>query len=157
MFVFFFFCFKQKTAYEIGVRLVGSEMCIRDRFEPMAAAGVNVDMIVQNVSSRGITDISFTVPVGSAAKAVAVAKEIAAEIGAVGVDLDTDISKITVVGAGMKAESGVAATMFRILSDAGINIEMISTSTIRISCIVRGGDTRAAIEALHHTLIGEKQ
>jgi len=126
-------------------------------FEPMAAAGVNVDMIVQNVSSRGITDISFTVPVGSAAKAVAVAKEIAAEIGAVGVDLDTDISKITVVGAGMKAESGVAATMFRILSDAGINIEMISTSTIRISCIVRGGDTRAAIEALHHTLIGEKQ
>ena len=94
-------------------------------FEPMAAAGVNVDMIVQNVSSRGVTDISFTVPADTAPLAMEVAERIAAEIGAVGVDLDTEISKITVVGAGMKAESGVAATMFRVLSKSGINIDMI--------------------------------
>ncbi len=125
-------------------------------FEPMASAGINVDMIVQNVSSRGVTDISFTVPADSALDAVAVAERIAGEIGAVGVDLDTGISKISVVGAGMKAESGVAATMFRILSESGVNIEMISTSTIRISCIVRGDDTQAAVEALHASLIGEQ-
>jgi len=123
-------------------------------FEPMASAGVNVDMIVQNVSSKGVTDISFTVPADTAPLAMEVAERIAAEIGAVGVDLDTEISKITVVGAGMKAESGVAATMFRVLSEAGINIEMISTSTIRISCIVRGGDTQRAVETLHDQLVG---
>jgi aspartate kinase len=123
-------------------------------FEPMASAGVNVDMIVQNVSSKGVTDISFTVPADTAPLAMEVAEHIAAEIGAVGVDLDTEISKITVVGAGMKAESGVAATMFRVLSEAGINIEMISTSTIRISCIVRGGDTQRAVETLHDQLVG---
>ncbi len=125
-------------------------------FESMAAAGVNVDMIVQNVSSRGVTDISFTVPATSAALAAEVAERVASEIGAIGVDVDTDISKITVVGAGMKSESGVAATMFRILSDEGVNIEMISTSTIRISCVVHGEDTQTAIEALHRGLIGEE-
>jgi aspartate kinase len=125
-------------------------------FESMAAAGVNVDMIVQNVSSRGVTDISFTVPATSAALAAEVAERVASEIGAIGVDVDTDISKITVVGAGMKSESGVAAAMFRILSDEGVNIEMISTSTIRISCVVRGEDTQTAIEALHRGLIGEE-
>ena len=125
-------------------------------FESMAAAGVNVDMIVQNVSSRGVTDISFTVPATAAALAVEVGERVASEIGAIGVDLDTDISKITVVGAGMKSESGVAAAMFRILSDAGVNIEMISTSTIRISCIVRSEDTKTAMEALHRGLIGEE-
>jgi aspartate kinase len=122
-------------------------------FEPMGAAGVNVDMIVQNISSQGVTDISFTVPVSSATTAVEVAERVAAEIDAGGVDLDPDISKITIVGAGMKSESGVAAKMFRILSDADVNIEMISTSTIRISCVVRGDDTEAAVEALHRGLI----
>jgi aspartate kinase len=122
-------------------------------FEPLAGTGVNVDMIVQNISSEGKTDISFTVPVTDAPTAIEVAKGVAAEIGASGVDLDSDISKISVVGAGMKAESGVAAKMFRILSDSGINIEMISTSTIRISCVVKGGDTKAAIAALHDGLL----
>ncbi|MEN8115217.1 MAG: aspartate kinase, partial [Actinomycetota bacterium] len=122
-------------------------------FEPLAAAGVNVDMIVQNVSSQGATDISFTVPEADAAVAVEVAQGVASEIGATGVDLDPHISKITVVGAGMKAESGVASKMFRILSDAGVNIEMISTSTIRISCVVKGGDTKSALAALHERLI----
>lgn len=125
-------------------------------FEPMGAAGVNVDMIVQNVSSDGATDISFTVPGSSADAAVEVATRVAAEIGADGVDLDTDISKITVVGVGMKSESGVAAGMFRILADAGVNIEMISTSTIRISCVVRSSDTTVAVNALHRGLIGDE-
>ena len=125
-------------------------------FEPMGSAGVNVDMIVQNVSSRGVTDISFTVPATSADAAVEVAERVAAEIGATGVDVDREISKITVVGAGMKSESGVAAEMFRILSEEGVNIEMISTSTIRISCVVRGEDTQTAIEALHRDLIGDR-
>ncbi|MEN8234804.1 MAG: aspartate kinase [Actinomycetota bacterium] len=122
-------------------------------FESLAAAGVNVDMIVQNVSSQGTTDISFTVPEADADAAVEVARGVASDIGATGVDLDPHISKITVVGAGMKAESGVASRMFRILSDAGVNIEMISTSTIRISCVVKGGDTKAALAALHKGLI----
>lgn len=124
-------------------------------FEPMGAAGVNVDMIVQNISSQGVTDISFTVPASAAATAVEVAEKVAVEIGADGVDLDPDISKITIVGAGMKSESGVAAKMFRILSDADVNIEMISTSTIRISCVVRSDDTEAAVEALHQGFIEE--
>ena len=125
-------------------------------FEPMGAAGVNVDMIVQNVSSRGVTDISFTVPATSADAAVEIAEQVASEIGATGVDLDRDISKITVVGAGMKSESGVAAEMFGILSGSGVNIEMISTSTVRISCIIRSKDTQTAIEALHRNLIGDR-
>jgi len=125
-------------------------------FEPMGAAGVNVDMIVQNVSSQGVTDISFTVPANAADAAVEVAERVADEIGATGVDLDRNISKITVVGAGMKSESGVAAEMFGILSASGVNIEMISTSTIRISCIIRSEDTQTAIGALHRELIGER-
>ena len=125
-------------------------------FEPMGAAGVNVDMIVQNVSSQGATDISFTVPASSADMAVEIAEQVASEIGAIGVDLDRDISKITVVGAGMKSESGVAAKMFGILSRSGVNIEMISTSTIRISCVICSEDTQTAIGALHRELIGER-
>jgi len=126
-------------------------------FEPLADEGVNVDMIVQNVSTQGVTDISFTVPSVSVAAAVAVAERVAADIGAAGVDLDEDIAKVSIVGAGMKTESGIAAKMFRILSDHGINIEMISTSTIRISCIVRGDDVGAAVRTLHEGFIARNE
>jgi aspartate kinase len=126
-------------------------------FEPLAGAGVNVDTIVQNVSSEGVTDISFTVPGTAAAAAVEIAGGVAVDLGAAGVDVDDDIAKITVVGAGMKPESGVAARMFRILSDHGINIEMISTSPIRISCVVRGGDYEAALVALHDGFISQSE
>jgi aspartate kinase len=125
-------------------------------FRRLADRDVNVDMIVQNVSSQGVTDISFTVPASSADAAVEVAERVAGEIGATGVDLDRDISKVTIVGAGMKSESGVAAEMFGVLSSSGVNIEMISTSTIRISCIIRSEDTQTAIEALHRELIEER-
>ena len=118
-------------------------------FEPLAKAGINVDMIVQNVSIEGVTDISFTVPEQQINRAKQVAESTALEVGAFSVDFDTDIAKITLVGAGMKSESGVAAKMFRVLSTHGINIEMISTSQIRISCIVGGRDVDAAVSGLH--------
>jgi aspartate kinase len=118
-------------------------------FEPLAAAGINVDMIVQNVSQDGTTDISFTVPMASVDLARAEAEAVAAEVSAGGVSIDTSIAKVSVVGIGMKTESGIAARMFRILSDRGINIQMISTSPIRISCVVDGASIDEAVNALH--------
>jgi aspartate kinase len=121
-------------------------------FEPLAAAGVNVDMIVQNVSHQGVTDISFTVPTTSVDLARAEAEAVADDVSAGGVTIDTSIAKVSVVGIGMKTESGIAARMFRILSDEGVNIQMISTSPIRISCVVDGADIDRAIRALHSGL-----
>ena len=125
-------------------------------FEPLATAGVNVDMIVQNVSHDGTTDISFTVPVASIGLAQAEAQTVAEDVGAGGVSIDEGIGKVSVVGIGMKTESGIAARMFRILSDKGINIQMISTSPIRISCVIDGDDVHEAVRALHAGLgVGE--
>ncbi|MBT8213487.1 MAG: aspartate kinase, partial [Acidimicrobiia bacterium] len=118
-------------------------------FEPLATAGVNVDMIVQNVSEEGRTDISFTVPRADLTEAKSVSAEVADKLQANGVDVDENIARVTLVGAGMKSESGIAARMFRILSDHGINIEMISTSPIRISCVVRGDQISEAVSRLH--------
>ncbi len=118
-------------------------------FEALAEAGVNVDMIVQNVSRDGSTDISFTVPGVSIDRATKESEAVAASVGAGGVTVDRDIARISVVGLGMKTESGVAARMFRLLSNEGINIEMISTSTIRISCVVRADRVGEAVRALH--------
>jgi aspartate kinase len=118
-------------------------------FEPLAVESLNVDMIVQNVSHDGSTDISFTVPITVLDTALGVAETVAADVGAGGVTVDKDIAKVTVVGIGMKTESGVAARMFRVLADHGINIEMISTSPIRIACVVRGDQVGAAVTALH--------
>ncbi len=117
-------------------------------FERLAAERVNVDMIVQNVSSEGRTDISFTVPEGSLLIAQKVADEAKAELGAASVSVDGDIAKVSLVGAGMKSEPGIAARLFRALANAGINIEMISTSTIRVSVVVHEDDTQAAVRAL---------
>ena len=118
-------------------------------FEPLAERSVNVDMIVQNTGTDGSTDISFTVPRESARHAAEVAGKVAVELGAVAVDLDENVAKVSLVGAGMKSHPGVAAGVFRALAEAGINIEMISTSTIRISCVVRGDQAAAAVRALH--------
>jgi aspartate kinase len=120
-------------------------------FEPMAERGINVDMIVQNVSHDGYTDISFTVPKGVATHAAEVATKVAEHLGAAGADVDEDVAKVSLVGAGMKSHPGIAAQVFRSLADAGINIEMISTSTIRISCVVRESQVEAAVRALHDT------
>lgn len=118
-------------------------------FEPLAAANVNVDMIVQNTSSKGFTDISFTIPMADLAVAEGIVRQVAAEIGAADVIHDADIAKVSLVGAGMKTSPGVAATMFRVLADQGINIEMISTSTIRISVVVAAGQVEQAARSLH--------
>ncbi len=118
-------------------------------FEPLAAANVNVDMIVQNTSHDGTTDISFTMPKADMATAESIVSRVAAEIGARGVDHDADIAKISLVGAGMKTSPGIAAKMFRTLADESINIEMISTSTIRISVVTAASDLERAARALH--------
>ena len=122
-------------------------------FEEIAEAGVNVDMIIQNAAIDGFGDISFTVPAVEADAARKAAEGAAQTVGARGVGVDDDLAKISVVGAGMKTETGVAARMFRILSDADINIEMISTSEIRVSCLVRGADAENAVRALHEGFV----
>ena len=118
-------------------------------FAPLAEEGVNVDMIVQNVSSEGFTDISFTVPKDVTDRARAVTEKVAGELEAGAVDVDMAIGKVSLVGAGMKTHSGVAATVFSALAQARINLEMISTSTIRISCVVREDQLDEAVRVLH--------
>ena len=118
-------------------------------FGSLAHAGVNVDMIVQNVSHDGSTDISFTVPRTHVVEAERISKQVAGEIDAESVDVDAEIAKVSLVGAGMKTHPGVAAKVFETLAEAGINIEMISTSTIRISCVVRADQVERAVQALH--------
>ena len=115
----------------------------------IAEQGVNVDMIVQNVSHGGTTDISFTVPKTDLSGAMVVLEKLASEVGADRVVADSDIAKVSLVGAGMKSSPGVAAGMFEALADAGVNIEMISTSTIRISCVIRSADVTIAVRAIH--------
>jgi aspartate kinase len=118
-------------------------------FEPLADANVNVDMIVQNTSTQGTTDISFTMPKADMGDAEQIVSRVAAEIGATGVSHDNDISKVSLVGAGMKSAPGIAAKMFRVLADEGVNIQMISTSTIRVSVVCSAGDMERAARALH--------
>jgi len=118
-------------------------------FEPLAAANVNVDMIVQNTSHDGTTDISFTMPKADFATAESIVARVAAEIGAAGVEHDANIAKLSLVGAGMKTSPGIAAKMFRTLADESVNIQMISTSTIRISVVTSATDLERAARALH--------
>lgn len=118
-------------------------------FRALADAAVNVDMIEQNVSTGGLTDISFTVPKEDLPATLEVVEMVVPEIGASGFDHDTDIARVSLIGAGMKTNPGVAATMFEIFAAEGVNIEMISTSSIRISCVVRAGDVERGVVALH--------
>ena len=118
-------------------------------FSTMAEEGVNVDMIVQNVSHSGKTDISFTVSREDGQHARETVDRLLSEVGGTGVRYDDGIGKVSLVGAGMKSHPGVAASMFTSLADAGVNIEMISTSSIRISCVVREDDVVKAVRAIH--------
>jgi aspartate kinase len=118
-------------------------------FRPLADESVNIDMIVQNVAADGRTDISFTLPNDDLPRAEPILKATAEEVGAEGVEMDRDIAKVSLVGAGMKTHPGVAADMFDALSEAGINLEIISTSSIRISCVVRAKDVERAVQAVH--------
>ena len=116
---------------------------------PIADAHIVVDMIIQNASEDGFTDLTFTVPRTDYQKALGMVKEVAAEIGARGVTSDTSIAKVSVVGLGMRSHAGVAARMFQVLAQEGINIQMISTSEIKISVVVDERYLELGVRALH--------
>jgi aspartate kinase len=118
-------------------------------FSPLAEANIVVDMIVQNVSHKGLTDMTFTTAKADAKKAFKIMESVAAEVGANHVSIDEDIAKVSIVGSGMRSHSGVATKMFTILSNEGINIEMISTSEIKISCVIQEKYGELAVRALH--------
>jgi len=118
-------------------------------FEPLAGAGINVDMIVQNVGHAGATDLSFTVPEVELPRVRKLLDKIVREIGAREMTTDAAVAKVSIVGAGIQNAPGYAARMFGALADAGINIEMISTSEIRITCIIGRDDVERAARALH--------
>ena len=120
-------------------------------FQTIADADINIDMIVQNVSAAatGLTDISFTLPKSDGAEATRILKDIQGEIGFHSLQYDDQIGKLSLVGAGMRSHPGVTATFFACLADAGLNIEMISTSEIRISVIVREIDLEKGVKAAH--------
>jgi aspartate kinase len=118
-------------------------------FKAVAADGINVDMIVQNVSHQGKTDVSFTIPREDLARLERILSGVVKDVGAFRFSTDGDIAKISLVGAGMKSHPGVAAEMFDALASEGVNIEMISTSSIRISCVVRATDAERAVQAIH--------
>ena len=142
---------------KLTVQHVPDEVGVASRlFGVLADANVNVDMIVQNVSQQGATDISCTVPRGEVDRAVSVLEPLATQVGAGDVVVNSDIAKVALVGAGMKTHPGVAAKMFAALSDAGVNIEMISTSTIRVSVVVAAGQVEQAVRAVHEAFdLGE--
>jgi len=120
-------------------------------FQAVADAGINMDMIVQNVSVHGSghTDLTFTCPRPDVARAEEALRSAQAEIGFEDVATDSDIAKISLVGAGMRSHPGVSATFFKAIADAGVNVEMISTSEIRISVVTRAADAKATVEAVH--------
>jgi aspartate kinase len=118
-------------------------------FQPVAAANIVVDLIIQNTSVDGLADITFTVPKGDLAKTLEIVGAVAQEVGAGEVVSDEDIAKISIVGVGMRNNAGVASHMFNALAAAGINIMMISTSEIKISCVIEDKFTELAIRVLH--------
>ncbi|HLI26834.1 MAG TPA: aspartate kinase [Chloroflexota bacterium] len=118
-------------------------------FAPLAEAGINVDVIVQTASFEGVTDLSFTVARGDLAKAEALVQPVARQIQAREMASATDLAKVSIVGTGIQSTPGYAARMFGILAEAGINIEMITTSDIRITCVIARRDVERAVQALH--------
>jgi aspartate kinase len=125
-------------------------------FRALADAGVNIDMIVQNVSQDGAATISFTLPKSDLPVAEPILDALAVDLGARSVERDPDVAKLSLIGAGMKSHPGVAADMFDALAEAGINIEIISTSSIRVSCVIRASEVERAVRAIHarfHSLV----
>lgn len=125
-------------------------------FGALSEIGTNVDMIVQNVSKDSITDISFTAPSEQQDEVEEVLKQISEKLNAGGFDTDQNIARVSIIGAGMKSESGVASKMFKILGDSEINISMISTSPIRVSCVINSKDIDQALNVLHEEFIIKK-
>jgi aspartate kinase len=118
-------------------------------FTALAKAHINLDVIIQNVSAGGTTDISFTAAEDDLPKIEEVLNGLKPELGFTSVDTDKDVAKVTLVGAGMKTYPGVAAKMFEVLAENGINIGMISTSSIKVSCVIQREHMETAVKALH--------
>ncbi len=118
-------------------------------FSPLSEANITVDMIIQNVSQDGKTDMTFTVPKGDCKKALKIIEEVAPTIKAGGIKHNENISKVSIIGVGMRSHSGIARTMFETLAEEGINIEMISTSEIKVSCVIDAKYTELAVRVLH--------
>ena len=125
-------------------------------FEPLAEHHISVDTIVQNTSLEQLADVTFTVSRGDLANAVPIIQEVAKELHAADVVAEDGLGKVSIVGTGMQSAPGYAARMFRALSDAGVNIDIISTGEIRITCIIRREDVEKAVQALHKAFELEK-
>lgn len=125
-------------------------------FGPIADANIVVDMIIQNASEDGTTDMTFTVPKADHKKALSIVEKSLAAVHAKGIRVDTDIAKVSVVGVGMRTHAGVAAKMFQVLAQEGINIQMISTSEIKISVVIDAKYTELAVRVLHDAFIGKQ-
>jgi len=126
-------------------------------FVPLSERNIIVDMIIQNASIEGHTDMTFTVPKGDMNEVQQILNEVIKDLGAESIDYDENISKISIVGVGMKSHSGVASKMFASLANEGINIMMISTSEIKISCVIREKYTELAVRVLHDAFGLEKE
>lgn len=118
-------------------------------FMPLSEANITVDMIIQNVSHDGLTDMTFTVPRTDFKKALKIVESSAAKIGAEKVISNENIAKVSIIGVGMRSHSGIASKMFNTLAAEGVNIQMISTSEIKVSCIIDDKYTELAVRVLH--------
>jgi aspartate kinase len=126
-------------------------------FMPISDAGIVVDMIIQNTRAGDLTDMTFTVPRTDYKKALKILQDVAAEIGAEEVSSADNIAKVSIVGVGMRNHSGIASTMFHVLANEGINIMMISTSEIKVSCVIEEKYTELAVRALHDAFALERK
>jgi aspartate kinase len=138
---------------KVTIRAVPDRPGVAGRtFRPLADAGINIGEIVQNTSVAGLADISFTLPENEVTRAEPILEQLCRDIEAEGFTCEPDIAKITVVGAGMRSNPGVAAAIFEALADARINIEIISTSSIRVSCVVPAADVERGVKVIHERL-----
>ncbi len=143
-----------KNEAKVAVRRLADHPGIASKlFSALSAENINVDMIIQNVSADGFTDITFTVPKTDLKKALTTVEKMASELGASKIESDDKIVKVSVVGVGMRSHSGVAARMFEVLAGEKINIQMISTSEIRISVVVDAESGEKAVKALHKAFV----
>jgi aspartate kinase len=126
-------------------------------FTPLSHANITVDMIIQNISNDGATDMTFTVPKADFKKALKIVEEVSREIGARGINSDESIAKISIIGVGMRSHSGIASKMFQTLAQERVNIQMISTSEIKVSCVIDEKYTELAVRVLHEAFGLDKQ
>ena len=148
----------KKDESKISVRRVPDKPGVAAKiFGALADANIVVDTIVQNISVDGYTDITFTVAKIESKKSLDIVKKIAKEVGAADVSIDDNIAKVSIVGSGMRSHSGVASKMFSALSKEGVNIQMISTSEIKVTCVIEAKYTELAVRTLHDAFSLEKE